>query len=108
MFTLSTPRLLNLKSTEQYLLGLFSLLDAMLQMTMENAIAPRSLAEPIREALLGAECDLRSPLTWLESHERGSFIQCDEFALLRGFEGSLFEKCLATATLWADQMLAEN
>ncbi len=100
--------LLNLKSTEQYLLGLFSLLDAMFQMTMENAIAPLSLAEPIREALLGAECDLRSPLTWLESHERGDFAQCDEFALSRGFEGSLFEKCLATAILWADQMLAEN
>ncbi len=100
--------LCGLNSTEQYLLGLFSLLDAMLQMTMQEALAPLALPAPIREALLGARNRLRCPLYWLESHERGDFERCDDLATAHGFAPALLDQNFAAATTWADELLAEG
>lgn len=107
-FCETAAHLCGLNPTEQYILGLFSLLDAMLQMPMEEALAPLSLAEPIREALLGTDNPFRCPLFWLESHERGDFARCDELAVLHGFEPDLLEQSHNAATQWADELLAEN
>jgi EAL and modified HD-GYP domain-containing signal transduction protein len=107
-FCETAAALCKLNSTEQYLLGLFSLLDAMLQMPMQDALAPLSLAAPIRAALLGADNSYRCPLYWLESYERGDFSRCDELAVGHGFDPSLLEQNFVAAALWADELLAEN
>ncbi len=100
--------LCDLSPTEQYLLGLFSLLDAMLQVPMEEALAPLFLAEPVRTALLGTENRYRCPLFWLENHERGDFTRCDKIAASHGFAPGLLEQNFTAATLWADEMLARG
>jgi EAL and modified HD-GYP domain-containing signal transduction protein len=100
--------LCNLSPTEQYLLGLFSLLDAMLQMPMEEALTPLSLAEPIRASLLRTDDTHRCPLDWLESRERGDFDRCDELATTQGFVPELLELNFTAATLWADALLAQG
>jgi EAL and modified HD-GYP domain-containing signal transduction protein len=98
----------HLNPTEQYLLGLFSLLDAMLQLPMEEALAPLSLADSVRAALLGANNSERCPLDWLESHERGNFARCDKLARSHGFAPEILEQSLRAATLWADKLIEEN
>lgn len=107
-FCETTSSLCNLNSTEQYLLGLFSLLDAMLQVNMEEALAPLSLSAPIRAALLGADSGFRYPLNWLESHERGDFTRCDQLAASLGFTPGLLVENFHQAALWADELLTEN
>ena len=101
-------RFCGLDSTEQYLLGLFSLLDAMLDLPMDEALAPLSLTEPIRLALLGSDAPQRCPLYWLESHERGDFTHCDELAISHGFDPDDLEQTYAAAMLWADELLEEG
>lgn len=97
-----------LEPSEQYLLGLFSLLDAMLQISMEEALAPLSLPAPIQAALLGKQNNYRSALAWLESHEHGDFARCDALATAHGFEPDVLEQTLNAATLWADDLLAKT
>jgi EAL and modified HD-GYP domain-containing signal transduction protein len=107
-FCEAAAMLCDLSPTEQYLLGLFSLLDAMLQMPMEEALAPLSLSAPIRDALLGANNPNRRPLYWLESHERGDFDRCDQLAAAYGFAPDLLIQTFSAATLWADSLLVES
>lgn len=97
-----------LDSTEQYLLGLFSLLPAMLQMSMEEALAPLSLSGPIRAALMGTENPNRCPLYWLENHEHGNFAACHQLALSHGIVPQHLEQNLMDAILWTDELLATN
>ncbi len=105
-FCETTAALFSLEPTGQYLLGLFSLLDAMLQIPMHEAVAPLSLPAPIQAALLGAENSYRAPLAWLESHEHGDFARCDAIAAACGLDPTLFEYNLNAATLWTDELLA--
>ena len=98
----------NLDSADQYLLGLFSLLDAMLQKPMTDAISPLLLRQPMQEALLGINSALRCPLYWLESHERGDFSRCDELATSHGFAPEMLAQNLADATEWADKLLSAS
>lgn len=100
--------LCNLNPGEQYLLGLLSLLDAMLQMPMEEALAPLSLVEPIQGALLHVDDRHRCPLHWLESRERGDFDRCDELAASHGFAPDLLEQNFSAATFWADTLLIQS
>ncbi|WP_058188415.1 EAL and HDOD domain-containing protein [Terracidiphilus gabretensis] len=107
-FCETTALLCHLEPTAQYLLGLFSLLDAMLQIPMEEALAPLSLPASIQAALLGEKNNHRSPLTWLESHEHGDFARCDALAATHGFEPHVLEHTLNMATLWTDGILART
>lgn len=69
-FCEQTANLFGLQPTEQYLLGLFSLLPAMLQKTMAEALAEILLREPLLEALPWQRNVHWRPLEWFEAHER--------------------------------------
>ena len=101
-----TSDLFSLDPTEQYLLGLFSLLPAMLQKPMDEALSGLPLRTPIREALLGTPNPFRRALGWLEYHERGEFERSDANAMEQGLEGGILGERFTEATLWADQLLA--
>ena len=88
-----------LNSTEQYLLGLLSLLPAMLRLPMEELTPTLPLREEIRQALEGANVPEGILLAWLVSHEHADWAGCDadcrasrldrkqSAALLRGSRG---------------------
>jgi c-di-GMP-related signal transduction protein len=99
--------LCSLEATEQYLMGLFSLLPAMLQKPMEEALAGLPLRTEIRDALLGTSNLFRWSLDWLEFHERGDFGNSDTAARVYGLETGVLGERFTQATLWADQLLAE-
>ena len=105
-FCESMAILYNLHCTEQYLLGLFSLLPAMLQKPMDEAISVLPLRDPLRDALLGEPNDLRRPLEWLETYERGDFQISDALARLHQMDPALLCERFTEAALWADQLLS--
>ncbi len=85
---------------EQYLLGMLSLLPAMLRLPMA-ALAPEFPLRPvIVEALLGAETPERCLLAWIESLERGNFAACQKIADVFGLKHEQLNHFYAQATLW--------
>ena len=67
-------------AAEQYLLGLLSLLPAMLGLPMEALTPSLPLRAEVRDALEGAANAERALLTWFEVHERGDWTACDAIA----------------------------
>jgi c-di-GMP phosphodiesterase len=63
---------------EQYLLGLLSLVPAMLCVPMEDLIPTLPLRDRICQALQGSKNRERSLLSWIELHERGDWAACDD------------------------------
>jgi EAL and modified HD-GYP domain-containing signal transduction protein len=92
-------------TTEQYLLGLFSMLPAMLEVPMEEAISGLPLRAEIQEALLGVRNSDRCLLCWMESSESGNWSHCDMVANKKGLEQMQLMQCAADAMQWADEAL---
>jgi EAL and modified HD-GYP domain-containing signal transduction protein len=94
-----------LDPTEQYLLGMLSLLPAMLRLPMQELAPTLALREEIRAALLGRECPERVLLSWMESQERGDWAACDALAEAKGLEAQQLGHNYAAAVLWAEDTL---
>jgi EAL and modified HD-GYP domain-containing signal transduction protein len=86
---------------EQYLLGLFSLLPAMLRIPMEEIVSCLPLRGAICEALTGVENPERSLLSWIEAHERGNWEACDRIASAYGLHSSQLMVWYEEALIWA-------
>ncbi|MFY9854715.1 MAG: HDOD domain-containing protein, partial [Terracidiphilus sp.] len=94
-----------LEKAEQYLLGMFSLLPAMLGVPMAT-LAPALTSQPqIKEALLGALTLESSLLRWVESHEQGNWAKCDAIVQSYGLNQAELINCYAEAAIWADASL---
>jgi EAL and modified HD-GYP domain-containing signal transduction protein len=91
-----------LDPTEQYLLGMMSLLPAMMRIPMEQLAPALPLREEIREALQGQANPERILLQWLESHEYGDWDACDATAQAEGLEPADLARCYAEAVVWAE------
>lgn len=98
--------LLQLDPKEQYLAGLFSLLAAMLQTPMDEAVNELPLRDAVRKALLGEPGTLRLPLEWLECQERANWLKGDQIAIEQGLQPAHLQDCFTRAVLWADETLA--
>lgn len=94
-----------LDHTEQYLLGLLSLLPAMLRMPMRELAPSLPLREEIRRAMLGEKIPERSLLCWLEAHERGNWELCDLVAERRDLRQEDLFRCYEEALGWAEAVL---
>jgi EAL and modified HD-GYP domain-containing signal transduction protein len=90
-----------LDAAEQYLLGLLSLLPAMLGLPMEALTPSLPLRTEIREALEGVPSPERSLLAWLEFHERGEWSASDAIALTNRLSAEHLIRCYADAVAWA-------
>lgn len=92
-------------ATEQYLVGLLSLLPAMLRVPMKDLLPSLPLREEVHEALLGETVPEGRLLRWIEGCEQGDWKACDEQS-----DGDIaLEKqlhdCYHEALLWAEQAL---
>jgi len=94
-----------LDGAEQYLLGLFSLLPAMLRVPMEQAISTIELRQSIREALLGQKSPERALLCWMEASEKGDWQSCDAVQEFFHLDEHGFSQAAAEAAQWADKVL---
>jgi len=96
---------LGLDATEQYLMGLVSLLPAMLRVPMAELTPAMPLRGEIRLALEGTNNRERALLTWVEFQERAEWDGCDSVAQANGFNPDALMKCYADALVWAEEAL---
>jgi EAL and modified HD-GYP domain-containing signal transduction protein len=89
-------------ATEQYLLGMFSLLPAMMRVPMESVAKALPLRCEVYLALLGERNAERALLSWVESFELGEWESCDRIALEAGLNEELLPKAYGEALLWAE------
>jgi EAL and modified HD-GYP domain-containing signal transduction protein len=94
-----------LEPAEQYLLGMFSLLSAMLHFPMADLALTLPLREKIREALRGAKSFEGSLLRWVEAYERGDWLSCDAIAHPFSLNQDQMIESYAKAVTWADAAL---
>jgi c-di-GMP-related signal transduction protein len=97
--------LCDLDATEQYLLGMLSMLPAMLQMPMEVVAPSLPLRPEICEALMGAANPERAPLAWIEAQERGDWDACDAIVETLGLHCEDLYECYTEAVPWAEAAL---
>jgi len=98
-------RFCGLEPAEQYLLGMFSLLPAMLRFPMADLAQALPLREKVREALQGAVSLESSLLRWAEARERGDWMNCDAIVHSYGLNLKEMIECYAKAVIWADAAL---
>ncbi len=91
---------------EQYLLGLLSLLPAMLRVAMDELTPSLPLRDPIRQALHGTSNRERRLLDWLEYHEGGCWAACDAIVRSNNLNQDLMVKCYAEAVMWAESAMS--
>jgi EAL and modified HD-GYP domain-containing signal transduction protein len=94
-----------LDATEQYLMGLVSLLPAMLRVPMAELTPSMPLRNEIRQALEGASNAERALLTWVEFQERADWDGCDFVAHANRFNPDALMKCYDEALEWAEEAL---
>ena len=91
-----------LDPTEQYLLGMLSMLPAMLQLPMEELTPALPLRDEIRASLNGIANRERMSLAWIENHERAGWEACDALVHANGLNhGHMLQWC-ADAVAWAE------
>ena len=95
----------NLLPAEQYLLGLLSLLPAMLRVPMNDLTPLLPLRDGIRRALEGEELPERALLCWLEGHERADWSTCDIVTEKQGLNAGDLLVCYEEALHWAEAAL---
>lgn len=88
--------------TEQYLLGILSLLPAMLNVPMESVATALPLRYDIREALLGQQNQERTILDWLIYYEMGMWDDCDQLARTADLPENKMVQLYSEALMWAE------
>ncbi len=94
-----------LNSTEQYLVGMLSLLPAMLRVPMEDLTPTLPLRDEIRRALEGAKIPEGTLLAWLNSHEHADWDACGAIARAGRLDENKLLSCYAEAVVWAEAAL---
>jgi len=90
-----------LQPDEQYLLGMLSLVPAMLHLPMEEITPSLPLRAEICEALQGSMNRERTLLTWIEAHEHGDWETCDQIANSNGLSQEHLVQCYTESVVWA-------
>ena len=94
-----------LDKTEQYLMGLLSMLPAMLRLPMAELTPALPLRDGVRRALEGEARAERSLLTWVEFHEHGDWAACDQVVRANGLNQDELVTCYTEAMMWAEAAL---
>jgi len=98
--------LCGLDSREQYLVGLLSLLPAMLRVPMQQLTPSLPLREEICIALMGAAIPERMLLEWLICHEHGKWSECDKIVDEYGLDQLKLLHYYSEAVVWAEAALS--
>ncbi len=95
----------DLNQTEQFLVGMLSLLPAMLHVPMKDLSPLLPLRDEIRQALEGKQVPERAPLSWLEGHEQGDWAACDKVVETQGLNPHELLLRFEEALHWAEGTL---
>jgi EAL and modified HD-GYP domain-containing signal transduction protein len=93
-------KLCELDPNEQYLLGMMSLLPAMMRHPMATLAPELPLRDEIRRALLGEESRERCLLGWIECHERNDQAAWNAIAEAHGLNQQRLVQYYIDAVVW--------
>ena len=94
----------NGEPSELFTLGLFSLIDAIMDDSMENLMSQIPLSGNIKEALISGTGDLSGYLSLVESYERGYWGEIEEAASIIGIDQGDLPRQYMESLSWADSM----
>lgn len=97
-----------LDSSELFTLGLFSLIDAILDTDMDNIMKKLPLTEEIKSALLGKEGMLSDYLCLAVCYEKGDWDLALQLASRYGIPEEALPVCYLEAIGWADALFKSN
>jgi len=104
---LLAPRITESMS-EQYMIGLLSLVDAILQMPMEEILKSLPLRETAKAALMGEETPAALPLRLVKSFENGNWGPALAAAESHGIEEKTLAGIYVEAIRWAAEAIAST
>jgi c-di-GMP-related signal transduction protein len=93
---------LNMASSEFFMLGLFSLLDAMLDNSMEYLVSKLPLTDDVNDALVGRKGRLFPYLQLAETYESGNWPDFEKAQEQSGITGEKIIQFYIDALGWAD------
>jgi EAL and modified HD-GYP domain-containing signal transduction protein len=94
--------LCGLDTTEQYLLGMLSLLPTMLRIPMKQLTPELPLRDAVRQALEGTFNSERVLLQWMEQHENGDWDACDRVVDAYALNADKLLDFYRQAVVWAE------
>jgi EAL and modified HD-GYP domain-containing signal transduction protein len=91
-------------ATELFLMGLFSLIDAILDQPMEKLLYALPISSEIRETLLGKEGDYREIFDLICAYERSNWEQVSDIADTIGMDEEHIAEAYVEAVKWAHEL----
>lgn len=93
-------------ASEGFLVGMCSLLDAILEQPMPSVLEAMPVSANVRDALLGADNAQRRLLDCAVAYEEGAWDQCFSMAKLAGVNPSVLPAAYAEALRWSHDLTA--
>jgi len=90
--------------SELFTMGLFSLIDAIMDNSMENLMSQIPLSHSIKETLISRNGDLSGYLSLAEAYEKGDWLQVEETAETMGIDEDDLPHRYMEALNWADSL----
>ena len=94
----------SVETSELFTLGLFSLIDAIMDDTMENLMSQIPISGNIKEVLISGTGDLSGYLTLVESYERGDWEEIEDATNIMGIDQSDLPRQYMESLGWADSL----
>jgi len=91
-------------ASELFLVGMFSMLDAILQQPMDAILSTLPLSDDVHHALAGGDNRLRAVLDAVMAYERGRWDEVSGLAARAGFTDSDISACYADAIAWTREI----
>jgi EAL and modified HD-GYP domain-containing signal transduction protein len=88
------------RASELFLVGMFSMLDAILQQPMDRIVETLPLSDDLRHALTGGANALRAVLEAVMAYERGQWQEASALAHHAGFSDRDISSCYSEAIGW--------
>jgi EAL and modified HD-GYP domain-containing signal transduction protein len=96
---------MNEQSSELFLMGMFSVIDALMDMSMDKILCDLPLGEDIKDALLGVQNDHRRVFDLILAYERGEWERFSHFSTALNVDERLVPDVFRKSLQWAHQAL---
>lgn len=87
-----------------FMVGLWSLLDAVLEQPMSDLLASTPVADSVKDALLGADNQARRTLDCVIAYEHGEWDQCASLAESAGVDADVLPTAYAEGLRWSTEL----
>ena len=95
---------LGMKASELFLMGLFSVLDIILRMPMEEALDKVNVAKEIREALLNHTGEFADVYDFMAAYENADWQEVSRMQILKNIDNDAVFKAYIEAVCWYKEM----